>query len=101
MINSTQLQILPPRMLRGLLTIVLLLGAFAFLPFGDHVDSLAGPSKPVQSPPAEFDCRWTEMPITLDGKADEAAWKQAQVIDHFYLPWLGAKTRAAKTATKA
>ena len=40
-------------------------------------------------------------PITIDGKADEEAWKHAQVIDHFYLPWLGKNARAAKTATKA
>ncbi|MCE9547871.1 MAG: PQQ-dependent sugar dehydrogenase [Planctomycetia bacterium] len=48
-----------------------------------------------------YECRWTEGPITLDGRADEPAWKNAQVIDNFRLPWLGADERAAKTATRA
>jgi glucose/arabinose dehydrogenase len=52
-------------------------------------------------PPPVYECRWADTPITLDGRADEAAWKHAQVIDHFYLPWLGKKARAALTATKA
>jgi glucose/arabinose dehydrogenase len=51
--------------------------------------------------PVVFECRWTEAPITIDGKLHEAAWKHAQVIDHFYLPWLGKNARAARTATKA
>src|SRR5262249_28061521 len=34
-------------------------------------------------------------------KGDDEAWKHAQVIDHFYLPWLGDKARPAKTKTKA
>jgi hypothetical protein len=51
--------------------------------------------------PAAFECRWAESPVTIDGRADEAAWKNAQVIDHFYLPWLGKDARAARTATKA
>jgi glucose/arabinose dehydrogenase len=52
-------------------------------------------------PPTTFECRWTEGPITIDGKADEEAWKHAQTIDHFYLPWLGDQARAARTKTKA
>jgi glucose/arabinose dehydrogenase len=52
------------------------------------------------APPARFECRWADTPITIDGKADEEAWKHAQVIDHFYLPWLK-EPRAARTATKA
>ena len=51
--------------------------------------------------PAEFECRWADGPVTLDGKADEPAWKAAQLIDHFYLPWLGKNARPARTATKA
>jgi uncharacterized repeat protein (TIGR03806 family) len=54
-----------------------------------------------KAPPTAFECRWTDGPITLDGKGDEEAWKHAQVIDNFYLPWLGKNARAAKTATKA
>ena len=56
---------------------------------------------PFKVPPTAFECRWARGPITIDGKADEDAWKHAQVIDNFYLPWLGAKARAAKTDTKA
>src|SRR5262249_34952430 len=55
----------------------------------------------VAEAPAEYECRWASGPITIDGKADEEAWKNAQVIDHFYLPWLGPKARKARTATKA
>ncbi len=57
--------------------------------------------KPFQEPPTEFECRWTEGPIKIDGKADEPAWKHAQTIDQFYLPWLGKNARWAKTATTA
>ena len=53
------------------------------------------------APPPAFECRWADGPITIDGKADEAGWKHAQVIDHFYLPWLGADARPAKTRTLA
>jgi uncharacterized repeat protein (TIGR03806 family) len=49
----------------------------------------------------EFECRFTEAPIEIDGKLDEPAWKTAQRIDHFYQPWLGAKSRTARTATRA
>ncbi|MGH7172597.1 MAG: PQQ-dependent sugar dehydrogenase [Gemmataceae bacterium] len=66
---------------------------------GPPVGATAEPA--VATTPTEFECRWTDTPITLDGKADETAWKHAQVIDNFYLPWLGAKARAARTATKA
>lgn len=34
-----------------------------------------------------FECRFTEKPIVIDGKADEEAWRDAQVIDRFGLPW--------------
>src|SRR4029077_8013222 len=34
-------------------------------------------------------------------KADEEAWKAAQPIDKFYLPWLQDKARAAQNATRA
>ncbi len=50
---------------------------------------------------AQFECRWADSPIEIDGKADEPAWKNAQVVDHFYLPWLGKDARLAKTATRA
>ncbi len=76
---------------RGLLLFVPVLGGLAL--------SLFGVGK--ETPPAEFECRWAETPLMVDGKAGEAAWKQAQIIDNFGVPWLGAKARPARTATKA
>src|SRR5690606_34902817 len=52
-------------------------------------------------PPAEFNCRFTELPIEIDGLAKDPAWETAEVIDAFHLPWVGAKARASRTATKA
>ncbi len=65
------------------------------------LQSLGQPAKDAKAPASEFECRWTDLPIKIDGKGDEAAWKHAQVIDNFYLPWLGKKARPAKTTTKA
>lgn len=53
-----------------------------------------------KKPATEFQCRWADGPITIDGKADEPAWKNAQSIDYFYQPWLK-EPRAARTKTKA
>ena len=52
------------------------------------------------SPPTQYECRWADGPIKLDGKADEGAWKKAQVIDHFYLPWLGEDARSREPPPK-
>lgn len=53
-------------------------------------------------PPApDFECRFTDAPVTVDGKGDDPAWKLAQPIDRFHLPWLGDKNRTARTATRA
>src|SRR5262249_15001375 len=52
-------------------------------------------------PAQTFECRWTDSPVTLDGRPDDAAWNSAQLVDHFYLPWLGAASRPACSATKA
>ncbi|MCI0700321.1 MAG: PQQ-dependent sugar dehydrogenase, partial [Planctomycetia bacterium] len=54
-----------------------------------------------QAPPTNFECRWADSSITLDGTADEAAWKHAQPISAFHLPWLGDKARMSRTATSA
>ena len=50
---------------------------------------------------APYECRWSDEPIVIDGRADEAAWRQAQTIDKFSLPWLRDKQRPAQTATHA
>jgi|SRR5579883_89609 len=52
-------------------------------------------------PPSSFECRWADSPIVLDGVANEPAWKHAQSITAFHLPWLGDKARMARTATTA
>jgi uncharacterized repeat protein (TIGR03806 family) len=52
-------------------------------------------------PPTAFECRFSDTPIKITGKGTDPAWKNAQLIDHFYLPWLGDKARLAKTKTKA
>ncbi len=49
--------------------------------------------------PAEV--RWTAEPLTIDGRANEPQWDSAQVIDRFTLPWLGARERPGRTATRA
>lgn len=53
-------------------------------------------------PPAKnFECRWAQAAPVIDGKLDDEAWKSAQLIDQFTLPWLQEKNRPAKTATRA
>src|SRR5678810_836203 len=49
--------------------------------------------------PNVYDCRWTDAPITIDGKADEPAWAHAQVVDDFRIP--GPVGGKPQTATKA
>ena len=56
---------------------------------------------PATPPIVTVECRWAEGPITLDGKAEEAAWGRAEVLSNFAMPWLGAGKQPAPTATKA
>ena len=51
--------------------------------------------------PAPYDCRFTEEPITIDGKLDDPAWNHAAVIDRFQMPWLRQKMSLALKATRA
>lgn len=53
-----------------------------------------------KSAPTAFECRWADGPIRIDGKADEPAWRNAQVIDDFRVPWLD-KPRPSRTKTTA
>ena len=73
--------------------------SFAFLMVVMASPLLAEDAKPAVVPPHE--CRFTDMPITIDGKADEKAWESAEIIDKFSLPWLGKEARPSKTTTKA
>ena len=81
--------------------VVLALVAAASLWYWRTPTEAADDPKPFTPPPTAYECRWTETPITIDGKADEEAWKHAQTIDNFYLPWLGKNARAARTKTRA
>ena len=54
-----------------------------------------------QPPPTKFECRWADTPIVIDGRADDPAWKYAQAIDAFHLPWLGDRARMSRTRTVA
>lgn len=50
---------------------------------------------------ADFECRWATSPPKIDGKLDDAAWKDAQVIEEFTSAWLPPAQRKPPTATKA
>jgi len=87
--------------IRGLILALVLLPMVGTLLLISPLQAADPPPAPKKEPPTEFECHWADTAITIDGKADEEAWKHAQVIDHFYLPWLKDKARPAKTATKA
>lgn len=54
-----------------------------------------------ETPKTTFKCRWADAKITIDGKADEKNWANAELIDDFYLPWLQEKSRKSRTKTTA
>jgi Carbohydrate family 9 binding domain-like len=54
-----------------------------------------------QVPRTAFECRWTHKPVQITGKGTDPAWKNAQVIDRFTVPWIADKARAARTRTAA
>ena len=58
---------------------------------------------PPASPPpvAAVPCRFTEDPITIDGKLDDDAWKNAATIENFSMPWLGKDNKPAAKTTRA
>jgi hypothetical protein len=92
----------PARRSRGVLAAcAALLGGLVLLPAPGRTGAAADSPPARKAPPEAFECRWADTPIKIDGLADEEAWKHAQVIDYFYLPWLGPKARPARTATKA
>jgi uncharacterized repeat protein (TIGR03806 family) len=61
----------------------------------------SGGTPSVPPPVTEFECRWTDRPLVVDGKADEDAWHAAQPITRFYLPRQGAVARPPQAATRA
>ena len=81
--------------------LLLLAAGAAYLAPRSSTEAASKERPPAESnPPTEYECRWAESPIAIDGKPDEKAWKDSQVIDHFYLPWLK-QPRRSRTATKA
>jgi glucose/arabinose dehydrogenase len=62
--------------------------------------SISCGDEPVQKS-LSHECRFVDNPPTIDGIADDLAWKSAQPIDRFTLPWLKEQERPARTATKA
>ena len=44
-------------------------------------------------------CHWATSPIVIDGQANESAWNNAQVIDHFRIP--ATVKNVPATSTKA
>ena len=48
-----------------------------------------------------FECRWASSPPKIDGKLDDEAWKNAQVIESFQTAWLPEGHRTPPTKTKA
>ena len=50
---------------------------------------------------AKPSCVWTATPPVIDGKMDDACWKNASTISNFHMPWLGKKDRPAKATTSA
>jgi hypothetical protein len=89
----------------SILVSAIVLGILVLVGYGLHLarptpeGKAAQPDK--QGPPKDFECRWTTTPVTIDGMADEASWKNAQLVDYFYLPWKGDKARKARTDTRA
>src|SRR4051794_21827198 len=88
------------KMFRALVGGTFVLGA-AFAVISCRTQQPAPPvtvAPPVAVP--EYVCQWTDGPITIDGKADEEAWRTAPVIDKFVIPWAGPDKRPAN-ATRA
>lgn len=49
----------------------------------------------------DFECRWASTPPVIDGKLDDPAWKQAQVVESFSSAWLPEAERKPPTRTQA
>src|SRR5262245_49750404 len=58
----------------------------------------AAVARPNPTDAGQFECRWTDLPVRIDGQGDDPAWKRAQAIERFAMPWAG---KPATTTTKA
>lgn len=94
---------LPPGgWLPALLSLALLLPAGLALSSGPRLGlpAVAPPGNETPVAMESFECRWADTPIEIDGKGKDSAWKHAQVIDRFALPWLGKEARPAQAKTR-
>lgn len=89
----------------SVLTLIVILGAGLMVSCRQPSAPPITPPQPqadssVPSPPAvAYTCAFTESAIKIDGKIDEPAWKQANVIDKLTTPWLD--NRTPRQATRA
>jgi len=67
-----------------------------------------GPSRPAAPatsrptrPAIPYTCRFTTGPITIDGRLDEPAWREASEVHRFSMPWLPAGDQPAAKPTRA
>ncbi len=58
-------------------------------------------AEPAKVTPAVSECRWLAGKIEIDGRADDAAWKDAPVLDRFVTGWARPAAAAGRTPTKA
>src|SRR6476646_4165546 len=77
-----------PLLVSASLTFIVLIAQAAF-----------GASAATDKDAASYECRWTDDPITIDGKADESAWAHAQTIDRFRRAWEHEHERPPQTKT--
>lgn len=91
---------MPFRTLAAVVPVALVVALALALP-DTRADDHPVPEPLKERPPAAFECRWADSPITIDGDTDEPAWKHAQVVSAFHLPWLGDKARVGRTKTVA
>ncbi|MBL9199627.1 MAG: PQQ-dependent sugar dehydrogenase [Opitutaceae bacterium] len=47
-----------------------------------------------------YECRWAPVPPVIDGRGEDAAWRDAQIVDGFRQPWLPGGP-AAREGTRA
>ncbi len=76
--------------------LLMVVTGFAIISAGCGKESDQAESKPPAVSKAE--CRWAKGPIKIDGKLDEPAWQDAQVLKDFAVFWLNRKPKTATTA---
>jgi len=77
----------------------LLLGLALALPAGCRKP--APPAAAARPAPQPYACRFTELPVAVDGNLDDEAWKDAVAVGPFSMPWLGGGDHPPAKATRA